>query len=757
MGKYSKYGLLRDNNLSDLSNPTRALANLLTKISSTYTPEDIKSVIDDISQIYNPYYGNLYTLLNNSDFFKGYDIPVDSTGAIIQPLLTVKNRLDIVKLVCGEPAFYGGNGLTTDYFNWSAIYGNDASSPVSFSESAFNGKTPLYSEVFWERGNFNYGYNTPMNENITQTAGVIRYTGFFKPIQTGIHTYTITAGNNDSGTTGSVYIKITDLNDNLVMTSAIYQQDVVTNVTFSTSALQKYTYYKITIYFLRSPNQIISNPWHNLTISLASPNNSGGLPLYYLYSSDYLSKQIGKINTYFRDKVLLGGTNYFTTSLSGENNSIGGLLSSNYRSLVTSQKLYLDYTPPPAAYKCLSFYTAPSSVTLSANTNVISSPYLYAITNLDGTTGYGYEGAQVGNLILSKQKSLSPLTYVKEVINNNTIVLTNNILSSTKIDTLYFINPRGLKGYSQGYTVSPSTTSIQLTSSFYGDERGYTSGDVVVTVDLDTSGDWPYDSNIVSIYTQISSLLPNNAFNLKKGIQYNSKILRDTTLYEPGFILFYYKSGLSNNLSLRGYCSGGTIPTIASGNLTLSALIGTTELIITGDILDYTGNKLTPKNLVSTNTALSVFEVSVDSKGTNIPFNTYVVNATVSSVIISQPLTLNQPINTSVLFGLSTPQYNARDINNDSRQSCFVSGDHIYPFARVIVGSLSGIRTPSAPEGNLIFPNSSIQFNTLKYIKNPVDTNITQLTGDVSSLTFTNTLPITGLNNSIFYLFATQI
>lgn len=763
MGKYNKYGLLRDNSLSDLSNPTKALANLLSKIQETYTPADIKSVIDDISSKSNPWASYLIQQLDNN-FFANYSIPTDSTGNTLQPLLTVKNRLDIVKLICGEPAFYGGGGLTTDYFNWTSIYGNIVNTPTTFSLTSFENKAPAYSEVFWENGKFDYGYNIPMNVNLSETAGIIRYTGFFKPVQTSTQTFTIVATNSSyPETTGSVYIKMTDL-DNVSVCEPVYHNTTATSLTFTTTAaLQQYTYYKISIYFLRSPNQVSNNYQHSLKILL----NSGGLPLYNLYSADYLSKQVGKINNYFKEKVLVGGTNNFTAGLSGDNNSVGGLLSSSYHSLVTTGNLYLDYKPPSNIYYCLAWagLATGGTVTLVEGTNIVSSDQIY--TN-SITSGFGppteteiiqgyYSGVYVGNLVLSKQGRIPPLTYVKAIINDTTILLTNNVISSSNNDQLFFINTRGLKGYSQGYTLNTTTSSITLLSTFYGDERGYKPGDVVVTVD-NLSGNSYYDgvfSNLTN-YTQISSILPNNTFSLKKSFNWTGDLI--TSTYTPGFVLFYYKSGLSNNLSLRGYCSGGTVPIIASGKLSLSSAASTNTLAISGDILDYTGNKLSPLNLVSTNTALSVFEVNIGTGDSNLPFNTHVTSATFSSVTISQPLKLAQKSDTTtILFGLSTPLYNARDGLNNSRQSCFIPGDSIFPFVQVTTSPLNGIRTPVAPDGNLIFPNNSVRFNKLQYKTSVYDTNIGSIDENPATLSYTHTIPITGLDNSIFYLFAKEI
>ena len=776
MGKYNKYGLLRDNSLSDLSNPTKALANLLSKISETYTPEDIKSVIDDIQLSYNPNAYYLY-LLNNSDFFANYSIPIDSNGGTLQPLLTIKNRLDIIKLICGEPAFYGGGGLTTDYFNWTSIYNNESNTPATFSEDAFQNKVPAYSEVFWENGKFYYGYNTPMNVNLSQTAGVIRYTGFFKPVQTSPQSFTIVAATSSFiGTTGSVYIKMTDLND-IPVCAPVYYNNIETSLTLSTTAaLQQYTYYKVSIYFLRSPIQSTTNYKHSLEILL----NSGGFPLYNLHSKDYLSKQVGKINKYFKEKVLIGGTNNFTAGLSGDNNSIGGLLSSNYRSLVTTGKLYLDYKPPGNTFQYVAWagnYSG-DGVTLVAGTNIVSSPQIYTASINTGqgpptedeiTNPFYYSGVYVGNLVLSKQGNIPPLTYVKAIIDSQTILLTNNISSSSNNDQLFFINTRGLKGYSQGYTLNATTSSITLLSTFYCDERGYKPGDVVVTVD-DLSANYYdtyqsvhtnlspvyYDFSPTTVYTQISSILPNNTFNLKKSFNWNGPLIEAN--YTPGFVLFYYKSGISNNLSLRGYCSGGTVPTIASGKISLSAAASTYILAISGDILDYTGNKLSPQNLVSTNTALSVFEVNIGAGSANIPLNTYVTSATFSSVTISQPLTRDQKSDTTtILFGLSTPLYNARDGLNNSRQSCFIPGDSILPFVRVGVGTLSGIRTPVAPSGNLIFQNNTVQFDKLQYIAKTSEAEINLQQLAVANPSYTHTIPITGSDNSIFNLFVKEI
>ena len=176
---YKKVGLRRDNNLSDLSNSTEALNNLIGGLVDiigvdTFISEDL----DCIREIYsagldNPGYsqikGSAVKFTNSSGSTTDFD-----------PNITYQNRLDRFKVFSGIPRYNGGNGLSANYFNQNQVFENTV--------GIFSG-TPFKIDNFWENGNFTYsGKITP--ESVSVNGGV-QWEGYFIPTQTGAHTFYI--------------------------------------------------------------------------------------------------------------------------------------------------------------------------------------------------------------------------------------------------------------------------------------------------------------------------------------------------------------------------------------------------------------------------------------------------------------------------------------------------------------------------------------------------------------------------------------
>ena len=176
---YKKVGLRRDNNLSDLSNSTEALNNLIGGLVDiigvdTFISEDL----DCIRGIYsagldNPGYsqikGSAVKFTNSS-----------GSNADFDPNITYQNRLDRFKVFSGIPRYNGGNGLSANYFNQNQVFENTV--------GIFSG-IPFKIDNFWENGNFTYsGKITPESANVN---GGVQWEGYFIPTQTGAHTFYI--------------------------------------------------------------------------------------------------------------------------------------------------------------------------------------------------------------------------------------------------------------------------------------------------------------------------------------------------------------------------------------------------------------------------------------------------------------------------------------------------------------------------------------------------------------------------------------
>lgn len=176
--KYSRTGIRRDNNFSDLSNSNTALNNLLAKLvaqsSDTFYSEDLDAIRGISSfgltnEQYQKIVGSAALITQKN-----------GTTQAFKPKITYQNRIDIFKLFSGEPRINGGNGLTAKYFNPSDVYENTV--------GIFSG-SPFKIDNFWERGIFTYsGKITP--EAINANGGV-EWEGYFIPIQSGAITFVI--------------------------------------------------------------------------------------------------------------------------------------------------------------------------------------------------------------------------------------------------------------------------------------------------------------------------------------------------------------------------------------------------------------------------------------------------------------------------------------------------------------------------------------------------------------------------------------
>jgi len=183
--RFNKFGLRRDLNFADLANPQQSLDNILNGLVDIGGESFISQDLDAIRDIGA-------TTITNNDFrnITGAAIKVtDSAGQLVvyKPVVKFRNRLDVAKFTVGEPNFYGGDGLTTRYYESDQI--NSTAADVN---NIFTG-TEQVKEVFWERGIFNF--ITKINNQFKDVYGGVEWNGFFRPTIAGRHTF----GINTSG------------------------------------------------------------------------------------------------------------------------------------------------------------------------------------------------------------------------------------------------------------------------------------------------------------------------------------------------------------------------------------------------------------------------------------------------------------------------------------------------------------------------------------------------------------------------------
>jgi hypothetical protein len=172
--RFTKFGVKRDNNLSDIPNARIALNNILDGLKGSkesFVSEDL----DCIRGIF-PYN------ISASDFQQIANTAVKATLSsgvfdVFRPLITIENRFDRAYFTVSDPFFYGGDGPTTKYYD-NAQIGRDGSGNFT----GFIGD-PVDENNFWERGDFVFA--DKLNSNNISLFGGIEWTGFYKPIDSG--------------------------------------------------------------------------------------------------------------------------------------------------------------------------------------------------------------------------------------------------------------------------------------------------------------------------------------------------------------------------------------------------------------------------------------------------------------------------------------------------------------------------------------------------------------------------------------------
>ena len=176
---YKRIGIRRDNNLSDLSNTTDALNNLLDGLATGNDETFIKEDLNCIKNIFSEgMTSSQYKLIGESA-----QTFTDTQGnrQTLKPLVTFQNRLDISELFSGEPRLYGGDGLTATYYNEDQIQLNEG-----LYGGVFTGE-PFATNQYWENGNFAWDRKIhPSSANIN---GGVQWEGWFIPTATGTHTF----------------------------------------------------------------------------------------------------------------------------------------------------------------------------------------------------------------------------------------------------------------------------------------------------------------------------------------------------------------------------------------------------------------------------------------------------------------------------------------------------------------------------------------------------------------------------------------
>ena len=176
---YKRIGIRRENNLSDLSNTTDALNNVLEGLATQTGESFIKEDLNCIKNIFSDgLTSTQFKLLGNSA--QKYT-DTQGNSLTLKPLVTFQNKLDVAEVSSGNPRLYGGDGLTASYYNEDQI---------QLYDGAYGGNltgTPFATDQMWENGDF--AWDRKMHPSSANINGGIKWEGWFVPTETGYHTF----------------------------------------------------------------------------------------------------------------------------------------------------------------------------------------------------------------------------------------------------------------------------------------------------------------------------------------------------------------------------------------------------------------------------------------------------------------------------------------------------------------------------------------------------------------------------------------
>jgi hypothetical protein len=486
---FTKFGLKRDNNLSDIPNKERALNNLLRDLRGnkpSFTTEDL----DPLKELFPKG-------VSNDDFKKLAGIAVkflntdpDSTIPLgtslsFEPLVTLENRFDRAYFTVSDPFFFGGDGLTARYYDNDQILRATTNNPTSNFTGFFD--DPLAVNNNWEDGRFSY--TNKITSEFISLYGAVEWSGFFKPTVSGTHTFGISttgfykfefddgSGNYDftfdEPTQTSNYNNsnfntgLTTLIDETKIDSSFNIVSVNSQGTSSTLSskigdtrtrnitipypLEEYKAYKIRITFfideisIPDPEVNLFSTSKSFFIRISDPDDQSSrrLNFKHLYDELYFTNYVlGDFKDYVDKSIYFGGTkigNRLTIGSSSPDQD-----SSNYANVSSLSRVITYYDPPKSTSNIL------NTKTLTSYSNQSG------IVTFNNTDANKTEGIEVGNYVVGV--GIQDNTRVQEIVINNSIVLDKTPSQTQTNVNLTFVDHRGFVGTGIANTTSGTNT-----------------------------------------------------------------------------------------------------------------------------------------------------------------------------------------------------------------------------------------------------------------------------------------------------------
>jgi hypothetical protein len=503
---FSKFGLKRSLNLSDLPDRKVALNNLLDNLrgsKESFTWEDIELLRNiSLTEITT----ETFTSASNATVKQ---VTSNGTLQIYNPLITLENRFDKAYFTTSEPFFAGGDGLTASYYDSNAVL-RQTPGDAATNFLGFDATLLAKQDDFWERGNFVYG-NKIIVELLSLYGGV-QWEGYFKPSEDGLHRLRITSG-------GFIKIEFDDLTQNRQFTfdsttgtfnyenydftrmdvladqTKLDQSDDLTTavingtsnpignsrtVTVDLGSLSKWEAYKIRIsYFIDeaalAPGVEVSK---SIDINIASPSNQTFTDLNYkrLFTKDYFqSYDIGDFRAFIEDSISRGGTEI---GLQGTIGDVQGtfLVSGQTTEPGDSYSNVTNFNP------IVSYHEFPETISsIEEDVNGCGVVQFRSNIKITNSEPNSTERIEVGNYVFGP--GIQKGTRVTKVIINDSIEVYPVPTLSQSNATLTFVEHRGLVGFGNG--VVNATTITDISSDFnINDLR---KDQVVLTAGLSTS------------------------------------------------------------------------------------------------------------------------------------------------------------------------------------------------------------------------------------------------------------------------------
>lgn len=763
--RFTKFGVKRDNNLSDLPNARIALNNILDGLKGSkdsFVSEDL----DCIRGIF-PYN------ISSSDFQQIADTAVKATLSsgvydVFKPLITIENRFDRAYFTVSDPFFYGGDGPTTRY------YDNDQISRDSFGNFVEFTGAPKDQDNFWERGNFVFA--DKINTNNLSLFGGIEWSGFYKPIESGVYRFVIntdgfyefefnttpleTGGGsfvkygqwtestkviNISTTNGSATISFTNASDmKYIMTGMTVSNGfpndedgnpaVVTSVneeaqTCVMNVASNNTLNGVNVTFTKEPGTEGSK---TVTIDLPLTKfEAYPIKIKYFVDEDQIpaSTFVSKTFGFYDIEPGEGGSNnnlrynklydeqYFDQYFSGdfkvflENSvSVGGTELDGAGTIGTTKTTndgdnYVDVASTRQVYSTYEPPKIPSEVYYDkTGVSYVNQGKTLSFTNTDNLEIGNYA---VGNGIPFGSR-------ISSIIDTEAVILDQLCISTLSGQTVRFINHKGL--VTAGTFASCSGNTISGLT--FADDSRIREGQVVVCSGY-TGSNWARIISYDSVANTITTTQPLN------------------TISSTDAIYIYYDSSLINQ-SLEAFCVGVYAKRIVPPS---------------GQTYDYTYPAGTTQITLEDTTNLSngmyahmypkVPYTEVNITGGTELRSSVTISVTGNIITLSQGLAQDVTVTSSVVTNMTfTP-------TNVNKEICFVPTDTAPPFNATSVGLSTSENIRMVQSDNLTAnSNAQLTYSNL---------SITVPVGDIlevqtASDTVSHTLPLLDDNDNTYYM-----